>query len=97
MSPSEALAGAIKLLGGATEVAKMRGLKTAWGVSKWEKDGLPAAHVLWLAEQTAWRFTPHQLAPDLYPHPDDGLPERFRGGRLSRLDAIATSVGQAVA
>jgi hypothetical protein len=88
MTASEALSGAITLLGGAAAVAKMRGLKTAWGVAKWERDGLPPNHVLWLAEQTAWRYTPNQLSPELYPHPDDGLPERFRGGRLQRLDSL---------
>lgn len=65
---------AIAHLGGASAVARARGLKTAWGASKWARDGLPAEHVLWLAEQTEWLFSPHELAPDLYPHPDDGLP-----------------------
>lgn len=69
---------AIAHLGGATAVAKARGLKTAWGVSKWTRDGLPAEHVLWLAEQTQWEFSPHDLAPELYPHPDDGLPAERR-------------------
>lgn len=68
------IAGAIQILGGASAVAARRGLKTAWGVAKWVRDGLPAEHVLWLAEQTEWRYTPHELRPDIYPHPDDGMP-----------------------
>lgn len=78
MSPSDALRGAFKLLGGAPQVARLRGLKTAWGAAKWLREGLPAEHVLWLAEQTEWHFTPHQLAPQMYPHPDDGLPVNRR-------------------
>lgn len=72
------VAAAIAHLGGASAVAKARGLKTAWAAAKWIKNGLPAEHVLWIAEQTSWEFTPHQLAPDLYPHPEDGLPAERR-------------------
>lgn len=68
------VAQAIQHLGGPAAVATLRGLKTAWGASKWTRDGLPAEHVIWLSERTEWKFTPHQLRPDLYPHPDDGLP-----------------------
>lgn len=78
MSPSEALAGAFKMLGGASGVARRRGLKTAWAAAKWLRVGLPAEHVLWLAEETGWKYTPHQFAPQLYPHPDDGLPVAHR-------------------
>jgi len=69
---------AIRLLGGAADVARRAGLKTAWGVSKW-REALPADRVLWLSEETGWRFSPHELAPERYPHPDDGLPEELRG------------------
>jgi hypothetical protein len=93
MSNEQTVRAAIKLLGGASAVARACGLKTAWGAAKWATDGLPADRVLWLAEQTAWRFTPHDLAPELYPHPDDGLPDRFRGGRLREFDA-GTTLGQ---
>jgi hypothetical protein len=69
---------AIKLLGGPSDVARRAGLKTAWGVSKW-REALPADRVLWLSEETGWRFSPHELAPERYPHADDGLPEELRG------------------
>ena len=78
MESESAVARAIAHLNGASAVARARGLKTSWAVSKWVRDGLPAEHVLWLAEQTGWRFTPHTLAPALYPHPDDGLPPDLR-------------------
>ena len=72
------VARALGLAGGAAKVAQARGLKTPWGAAKWVKDGLPAQHVLWLAERTEWQITPHELAPQLYPHPDDGLPAERR-------------------
>ena len=68
---------AIKSLGGASSVARLRG-RPPWAISKWMRNGIPAEEVLWIAEQTEWEFTPHQLAPALYPHPSDGLPNDRR-------------------
>lgn len=34
--------------------------------------------VLTCAQATNWQVTPHQLRPDLYPHPQDGLPKELR-------------------
>ena len=34
--------------------------------------------VLACSEATGWVITPHQLRPDLYPHPNDGLPQELR-------------------
>lgn len=80
------VAAAIEHLGGPSAVARLRALRSPWSVSKWIRDGLPSEHVLWLARETGWRWSPHQLAPDLYPHPDDGLPEERRG-RYAREEA----------
>jgi hypothetical protein len=71
------VAQAIDSLDGDTAVAKRAGLKTSWAVSKWRKN-LPPDRVLWLAEQTGWKYTPHMLAPNLYPNPTDGLPKSKR-------------------
>lgn len=30
------------------------------------------------AEATRWRVTPHELNPDIYPNPFDGLPEEIK-------------------
>lgn len=30
--------------------------------------------VLEVAAATGWQVTPHELRPDLYPHPHDGMP-----------------------
>ena len=33
--------------------------------------------MLFLAELTGWRKTPHQLCPSIYPYPTDGLPDEI--------------------
>ena len=68
---------AIDDAGGPSVVARHFGLKRPWAVSKWMRN-LPAGRVIGLSELTNWEITPHQLAPDLYPHPNDGLPEELR-------------------
>lgn len=70
---------AINHLGGPARVARELGV-TPWAVSKWSVS-LPPARVLWLAERTGYRFTPHQLAPDLYPNPTDALPLPLEAAR----------------
>ena len=40
---------------------------------------VPPAIVLPICAADEWRATPHQVRPDLYPHPDDGLPLAKRG------------------
>lgn len=44
-------------------------------VRKWfSEKRIPADRVLEYARATDWAETPHQLRPDLYPNPTDGLP-----------------------
>jgi hypothetical protein len=82
MSESEAIGGAIEEAGGIGAVAKARGLSDE-AVRLWRVRGaVPADHVLWLAERTGWKYSPHRLSRSLYPHPDDGLPEQMRGARV---------------
>lgn len=47
-------------------------------VSKIVLGKCPAETVLNLSEVTEWQVTPHELRPDLYPYPQDGLPEHLR-------------------
>lgn len=71
---------AIAILGGQTALARAVGVKQAH-VWKWlnRKDGeAPPAMVIPICEATEWQITPHQLRPDIYPHPDDGLPKEKR-------------------
>jgi DNA-binding transcriptional regulator YdaS (Cro superfamily) len=39
---------------------------------------IPPDRVLAVAAAFAWRVTPHELRPDLYPYPTDGLPPELR-------------------
>ena len=41
-------------------------------------EGIPAKHVIRACRAVNWQVTPHQLRPDVYPHPDDGLPAHLR-------------------
>lgn len=47
-------------------------------VGHWLRDGVPAKHVLALCTDIAFEVTPHELRPDIYPHPEDGLPAALR-------------------
>lgn len=53
----------------AARLGEHRGTVTNWG-----RRGIPAERVLDICRLTEWRITPHQLRPDIYPNPDDGLP-----------------------
>ncbi|HHO0110093.1 TPA: transcriptional regulator [Shigella flexneri] len=44
-------------------------------VSRWANGyQIPASRVLQLCEIMEWTVTPHELRPDIYPNPTDGLP-----------------------
>ncbi|MBV7133675.1 helix-turn-helix domain-containing protein [Escherichia coli] len=44
-------------------------------VSRWANGHqVPASRVLQLCEIMEWEVTPHELRPDIYPNPTDGLP-----------------------
>lgn len=47
-------------------------------VASWLIKGVPPKHVIPLCEAVFYRVTPHELRPDVYPHPDDGLPQTLR-------------------
>jgi DNA-binding transcriptional regulator YdaS (Cro superfamily) len=59
----------------AVELAAFLDISPA-AVSKW--DEIPTDRVLAVSEFTNWKMTPHQFRPDIYPHPQDGLPEHMR-------------------
>lgn len=49
-----------------------------WGWLNKTVDGIPARHVIKACAAVNYEVTPHELRPDLYPHPQDGLPEDMR-------------------
>lgn len=77
-SDMEALNTAIKIAGSQQALAaKLGGNQTR--VSEWKRRGKVAdGAVLDVAKAVDFAVTPHQLRPDLYPHPDDGLPQEMR-------------------
>lgn len=45
----------------------------------WRKAGLvPPDRVIGVSRAVEFKVTPHELRPDLYPHPEDGLPAELR-------------------
>lgn len=63
----------IKKAGGPVAVGRLFGI-AGQAVSGWYVKGIPADRVLTIAEATQWQVTPHDLRPDIYPNPTDGLP-----------------------
>lgn len=80
-SPLTALLKAIELCDGKTQTAlglkigKPQATVSAW-VNRFMCVGVDS--VLKVSEATNWQVTPHELRPDIYPHPHDGLPENLR-------------------
>jgi DNA-binding transcriptional regulator YdaS (Cro superfamily) len=61
---------------------------TQSAVHQWIAGGrVRAEQVLDVAAAAGWRVTPHELRPDLYPHPDDGMP------KTAELPLPATATG----
>lgn len=49
---------------------------------QWMRSGVVPPHrVIDVARAVDFGVTPHQLRPDLYPHPEDGLPDEMRTGQ----------------
>lgn len=59
------------------DLAKKLGVTQAM-ISKIVLSKCPAETVLSLSEVSGWQVTPNELRPDLYPHPQDGLPDHLR-------------------
>lgn len=59
-----------------SEVARHFDFKSTQSVANWViNDQVPSERVLQLCSLGGWTITPHQLRPDIYPNPHDGLPE----------------------
>lgn len=71
-----ALARAIALAGGQSALAQRLG-STQSVIWTWANRDrrVRAEQVIPVAAAVDWQVTPHELRPDLYPHPSDGLPK----------------------
>ncbi len=67
----------IQQAGGATAIARLFQV-TPQAVGLWAATGVPAERVILVCASCSFKVTPHQLRPDLYPHPEDGLPSELR-------------------
>lgn len=72
-----ALLRVIEIKGSQSAVAAIVGAKQQV-VGYWLKNGVPGEHVIPILADIEFRVTPHDLRPDLYPHPEDGLPAELR-------------------
>ncbi|HGJ5879642.1 MAG TPA: transcriptional regulator [Arsenophonus nasoniae] len=43
-------------------------------ISVWFRNRVPAECVFSMAKVLEWQITPHELRPDIYPNPTDGIP-----------------------
>jgi len=64
---------AILQSGSASALSRLVGV-SKMAVSLWRSNGIPAERVLQVYGATG--VTPHELRPDLYPNPTDGLPKQ---------------------
>ncbi|CAM6348398.1 MULTISPECIES: transcriptional regulator [Enterobacter] len=64
---------AIRSFGSASALSSAIGV-SKMAVSLWRKNGVPAERVLTIFRATG--ISPHELRPDLYPNPTDGLPKQ---------------------
>lgn len=72
----KALEKAIRNMGSASELANRLGI-SPMSVSRWKtryNGTVPADRVIPIFNLTG--VTPHELRPDLYPNPSDGLPQQ---------------------
>lgn len=52
--------------------------KTPQTISGWFKKRVPAEEVIPACAALGWGVTPHELRPDKYPNPTDGLPVEYQ-------------------
>lgn len=71
----------IEHLGGQVRIATALGI-TKQAVGQWRL--IPPEHVLVLSEVST--LSPHDMRPDLYPHPSDGMHD-IRARRKARQDS----------
>ena len=81
----------IRIAGGQTELARRLGIKQAnvWNWINRARGVIPPDQVIPVARAIDWQKTPHEIDPDLYPNPTDGLPVEVLVRRQMMLTAAA--------
>lgn len=75
LTMEDALREAIRLAGSVGAIARACGVSPQ-AVSQWRTT--PPQHVIAIAKAVGFQKAPHDLRPDLYPHPTDGLPSELK-------------------
>ncbi|EKN4197670.1 transcriptional regulator [Yersinia ruckeri] len=66
---------AIRAVGSLSAVSRRFEFKSVQSVANWIiNNQVPADRVIQLCAMGQWKITPHQLRPDIYPNPRDGMP-----------------------
>ncbi|MFU0930868.1 transcriptional regulator [Kluyvera cryocrescens] len=63
----------LSVCGSQSELARRLG-KNSQTVSAWFRNGVASTEVINASRALNWAVTPHELRPDLYPNPTDGMP-----------------------
>lgn len=67
---------AVMAVGSQTAVTREFDFKSVQSVANWIiNNQVPADRVIQLCSLGEWVVTPHELRPDIYPNPTDGLPK----------------------
>lgn len=71
---------AIELAGSQSALARNIGKTPAhiWNWVNINKGKMPADFVIPACASLKWAVTPHELRPDIYPYPTDGIPSETR-------------------
>lgn len=70
---------AVKKIGSQSDFAQKLPRGKPVTVAKWISRGrVPPERVIEVCAAVKFSVTPHEIRPDIYPHPDDGLPDEMR-------------------
>lgn len=75
----------IEAAGTATALSKKARISVQ-RITNWRTRGIPGDQVLPLSRAVDFEVTPHQISPEMYPNPTDGLPIDIAARLLTQLD-----------
>ena len=71
---------AVEIVGSQTKLAEAVHVQQGhvWNWINRSAGRVPGEHCIAISQATEWQIRPHDLRPDIYPHPLDGLPDGMR-------------------